>query len=862
MVKKILVKQISRISLRTVLVVPFVLQIFVAVGLTGYLSFRHGQKAVNDIAGQLRSEITARINQHLESYLASSHLANQINVNAIQTGNFDTVELRNFRKFLWRQMQEFETLKFIGLGTEEGEYIGWDRVEEQLIFSLLDSSTQGMTQDWQIDNQGNLTKMLDSYPNYDPRKRPWYQATVQASKPTWSDIYLSFGPEKLLIISANQPVYGAQGQLIGVASNSLSLAGISEFLSSLRIGKTGQTFIMEPNGLLVATSTQQKPFEVQNQKPQRLLAQDSTNKLISSTARYLTSEFTELSQIDSARQFSFKFDNERQFVQFTPFSDQFGLNWLIVIVVPEADFMAQIRANTSTTILLCLLALVVATGMGLVTARWLVQPMLTMGYAANALSKEEWQQQIPESGPRELSLLAQAFNRMSRQLQHSFAQLEYIAYHDGLTGLLSRSAFIDALQVEIQKSSNLFAVLFLDLDCFKVVNDSLGHLLGDELLIAVAQRIQLCLDSQATAARFGGDEFTLLLRDIHGVGDALTVAKQIHQALHQPFSLKGHVVFVSASIGIVLSNAGGKTPECFLRDADIATYHAKAEGKARYAVFDASMYTQAVSRLQLETDLRQGIERGEFEVYYQPIVTLKNRAIAGFEALIRWHHPTQGLMTPGKFIPIAEETGLIVHLGEWVLSQACLQMAAWQEQFPYASSLFMSVNLSVQQLLQPKILKRVGQILQDTGLKPENLKLEMTESMIVDNMEAASATLIQLRAAGIQLSIDDFGTGYSSLSYLHSFPLTTLKVDRSFVRRMVHQQESWEITKAIVSLAHNLGMQVIVEGIETPQQLAKLQPLECEYGQGYLFAPPLAAAAITKRLQSMSLQISRRHSGN
>ena len=859
MVKKItknLLPWSQKLPLRAVLVVPFLCQISVVVGLTGYLSFRNGQRAVNDLANQLRQEVTFRISQHLESYLATPHLVNQVNVDAFEVESFNVKQVRKARHFLWRQMKHNPTLKFMGIGTENSDYVGFERINQGLSFNILDAETAGITEDWLTDQQGNLTKILTTYANYDPQTRPWYQVIAKTGQTAWSKIYLSFGTEKYAIISANQGIYDAQGNLQGVATSSLSLSGISDFLSSLKIGKTGQTFIMEPNGLLVATSTLEISLS-SNQKQQRLEAINSSNILISETAEYLVNQVGSLDNIQTATQLSFVVEGEKIFVQVAPFQDKFGLHWLIAIVVPESDFMAQIHANNRTTILLCLLALMVAIAMGMITSKWLVQPIQKMIAAADALSSGKWQHYLSDSSPHELDLLAKAFNHMSWQLQTSFAKLEYIAYHDSLTGLGNRTAFIKALKQaisETQQQEQLFAVLFLDLDGFKLVNDSLGHLLGDQLLVAVADRIQGCLNSNAVAARFGGDEFTILLTDITDVSDAAELAQQICQALNQHFSLKGHAVFISASIGIVLSSTESKDPNCFLRDADIAMYHAKAKGNGHYEVFDAPMHTETVARLKLETELRQGIDRGDFEVYYQPIVSLETQSIAGFEALIRWRHPTQGIISPGQFIPIAEETGLIVHLGEWVLQQACAQMADWQSKFAASKSMFMSINVSAKQLLQSDLLTQIGLILQQTDLSPENLKLEMTESIIVNNVDIVSEKLIKLRSAGVKLSIDDFGTGYSSLSYLHSFPFTTLKVDRSFVSRMNNQEESFEITKAIVLLAHSLGMNVIAEGIETLPQLAQLKKLGCEYGQGFLFASPMSANAVTERLSFDYLQ--------
>ncbi|HEY9750136.1 MAG TPA: EAL domain-containing protein [Allocoleopsis sp.] len=426
------------------------------------------------------------------------------------------------------------------------------------------------------------------------------------------------------------------------------------------------------------------------------------------------------------------------------------------------------------------------------------------------------------------------------------AQLVHDAYHDALTGLPNRSLFIDRLKQAIartrRRSHHAFAVLFLDLDRFKVINDSLGHLVGDQLLVAIAERLAKCLDPAHTIARLGGDEFTILLDPMEAANDATTVAEQIHQALQQPFNLNGHEVFTTASIGVAFSGTGYVQPEEVLRDADAALYHAKEQGKARFAVFDTTMHHQAMSLLQLEMALRWAIERQELRVFYQPIVSLTTGRIVGFEALVRWIHPERGLVSPAEFIPVAEETGLIVAIGQGVLIESCQQLRQWQTQFPTASALTISVNLSSRQFSQPDLVEQVAQVLQETGLSPQSLKLEITESGIMNNAESA-ALLRQLQTLKVQLCIDDFGTGYSSLSRLRQFPIHTLKIDRSFVGTMRESVEDAEVVQAIITLAHNLGMDVVAEGIETPEQLAHLRRLHCEQGQGYLFSKPLNSQA-------------------
>ena len=463
----------------------------------------------------------------------------------------------------------------------------------------------------------------------------------------------------------------------------------------------------------------------------------------------------------------------------------------------------------------------------------------------------------------EIGTLMASFNRMIATIEQQsdeinqfpkrLEQLTKQAFRDPLTNLPNRALFMDRLShglTRAQRRHEHLAVLFLDLDRFKVVNDTLGHAVGDQLLVEVSRRLTSALRPGDTVARLGGDEFGILLEDVADAETAETVALRVEESLSKPYRFEGREVFVTASIGIALSSAKLGLPEEILRDADLAMYHAKAKGKARHEVFDGSMSAPALDRMDLEMDLRSAISRHEFRLHYQPILRLDTGRITEVEALIRWQHEKRGLLQPDEFIGLTEETGLIVPIGQWVLSEACKQARVWQVEYPTTPPLVMSVNLSAKQFQNPKLVEEITQALDESGLAPSCLKLEITESTVMQDAPVTLAKLNELKELGVRLAIDDFGTGYSSLCYLKRFPVDTLKIDRSFVKGLSPDGGDNAIVRAVVTVAKSLNMDVTAEGVETEGQLAELKALGCDRGQGFLFARPVTAERVAPLLAS------------
>lgn len=511
--------------------------------------------------------------------------------------------------------------------------------------------------------------------------------------------------------------------------------------------------------------------------------------------------------------------------------------------------------------IISLLYLAIVLAMRYWTTRQLVRPVQALVEASRDQQLHEKFFKLQASGPTEIQALTGNLASFVSNLQAEIAkrktaqeQLRHDAFHDALTNLPNRAFLLERLANCRERSkrqpSYLYALIFLDIDNFKLINDSLGHSVGDELLVKMADRLDNCLRGLDTVvrvdrdstARLGGDEFVVLLDGIGRPSDAVLVAERIQKAISNPFQLRGHEVVITASIGITLSETKQKSAEDLLRDADTAMYRAKLAGKAQHALFDEKMHAEVMASLRLENDLRWAVERKEFVIHYQPIVALESGIICAFEALVRWKHPVRGMVYPAEFVPVAEEKGLIVPLGRWVMQEACRQLRAWNDKLPPERALSININVSKRQVMDPGFVDLVHAVLEETGVEGRNVGLEITESLITEQTAKIIRVLQQLQRTGITLHMDDFGTGHSSLSCLHEFPLDVLKIDRAFAATTESNREYAAVVNAIVTLAHNLTMQVTAEGIESPEQFAQILALDCDFGQGYFFSKPLPAA--------------------
>ncbi|MBF2036752.1 MAG: EAL domain-containing protein [Leptolyngbyaceae cyanobacterium T60_A2020_046] len=844
-------------SLRLVLVVPFVIQIVLAIALTGTLALYYSQSAVRTVSVDLRQEISDRIVDHLTNYLVVPHRVNRLNLKSVQDQTLDLSNLERLEQHFWSQAQEFEVVDYIFYGNVDGEFAGggWPmgRDRPMQIHRVRRSDPQNL-QFFNTNAEGKPVELILETPDFNVPQRPWFTAAVEARQATWGEIF-TFQAFPAMALPASVPVFDSRGQLQGVFGNNFFLTRISDFLGSLKVGKSGEVFIVEHNGLLVAGSTLKQPFTVKGGQTERIHISTLEDSPIRWAEAAILEQIGPLESIERSHDITFQHGGDRYLLRITAFHDNYGLDWLIGIILPEADFMQPIFQYRQVILWLCLGALLTSLGIGLYTARLILRPIQRLDSAASRVASGQFQHHLPDSGLQELDRLSAAFSGMATQLRNSFDALHRQAYHDALTNLPNRAALIETLERSIERARRdpdyRFAVLFLDLDNFKLINDSLGHLIGDKLLIAIAKRLRSAIPKAITLTRFGGDEFVLVQPEIQSVVDATQFVQRLFQVLEYPLEVNDREIFVTASLGIVLSTHGAQSPFEFLRSADTALYRAKAEGKARYEVFNVEMYADMARYFQLETALRQSIHAQSLTLAFQPIVQLDTQTIVGFEALCRWHHPVLGDVPPSQFIAIAEETGQIVALERWVLHQSCVQMRLWQQQFSQMKLDFISVNLSPLHVMHPHFLEHIEQVIQATGINRRYLKLEVTESLMMQNPDLVRIRLKRLRDSGIRLSIDDFGTGYSSLSYLHQFPFESLKIDRSFIQRLTSHSADHSIVQAIVMMAHSFHLDVIAEGIESVHQVNWLHQVGCHYGQGYLFSPPVSAIAATQILRVM-----------
>lgn len=975
---------LAKKSLGFVLIVPFVIQIILIGGLVAWLSFMNGQTSVNTITNNLRSEVSKRIEDHLGEFLYTPIHINNTNANLITSGLLDANNSVEIQRFFLNQVRHIDSITSMYFGNVDGGIVGAGRegATGNYYIYKTENALPGNFLKYSVDAHGNQDQLLANIHNFDARTRPWYTNAMLTKTDSWSGIY-SLVTGQDLAIASSQPVYNADNDLIGVASVDIFLSHLSNFMQDLEISENGIAFVVEPTGELIATSSSNSPVQIQNEgkEPSRIKAKESQTKIIADTAAFLREQFGEYYNISSTQQFDFSIEHNRQFVQVTPLTESYGLNWVIVVVVPEADFIGPVERNNLITSFAIIAALILTILFNIFLLRRINKPVAQLSRFTHLIGNERWEGiKSIQSWILEFDLLGDSFIKMGQKLRmslqnlkdeieerkiiennlklsedqhrtllenipigvfrtamngdiitankaayemfgfsmseaHLFTnirsqylhpeqrekvlqlinenqevidfeiefkrrngrrfwssvtchllkdensgemtldgtiediterklasdQLRYIATHDRVTELPNRVLFEDRLKHALKiadRNATKVVVLLLDLDNFKSVNDAFGHKQGDRLLNLIGQRLLTCVRSSDTVSRFGGDEFTILLEGITQLDTTHLILEKILAAVSEPVTLNNAEVYVTCSIGVSAYPINGHNADELIQNADHSLYKVKDNGKNDFQFYSTEMKSEVLERLELKNFLRKALEMRELAVHYQPLIDSSQHKVYGAEALLRWNHPNLGLLYPGSFFSLAEETGLIVPIGTWILEQACRQMKSWLDDG--LSLTRMTVNISHRQLKSADLVNVIKTALNNSGLPSEMLELELSENILFKETEIDLSILDEIKALGVRLAVDDFGTGFTSLSRLTGFDFDTLKIDRYFAIHSTSKKDAG-IVEGIILIAKNLGLEVIAEGVETREELTFYQTYGCKNMQGWYYSKALPA---------------------
>ncbi|WP_288842951.1 EAL domain-containing protein [uncultured Deefgea sp.] len=817
----------------------FAALLILALLLSSWLQFQNQNKAIENLAEKIMAEQANEVRHQLLDFLAIPILNNQIlnNLFEIQTINEKTDLSKLNQPFIntyTHVLGNKPALSLIGFGSASGQFIALLRDQQITRLLLKDQRTQNQLQ---LYPQAEIGAESQIIPGYDPRDRPWYQAAIHSGQASWSDVYATFDQAQSATLSYSSPVYNQVNQLIGVLMSDINIDHFNQFLLEQTLPGHGAIFIVDQQQRLVTHSSPRSVMTtMHNQPAQRTLAKNSEQAQIRAASALLNQ--------GANLKTHFQLRGERIYFQSISLNNQPGIDWRIIILIPEKDLIGNLKQNQRNTVLVILLI-----GLAVAILAWWVlgritRPIISTTLAAEKLGHADWQA-IPSSGIqlKETALLTKTFNEMAGKLALSFEQLNQQIRFDSMTGLMNRNGLAVAINDWAYTPSQSQLMLLIGLDGYRAINDSVGHALGDALLQSISVRLLEHLPPNALLARTAGAEFTILLPEISSPEDATYTTLRYLAYFSEAFQAEQSAdeIVVTASIGAVYERFRRCDLTDWLRNASVALGKAKAKGFGSYTLFEAEMIEQSIAKTRLTSELKLALERQEFRVFFQPVIDLQNGETIGAEALIRWESP-RGMISPGVFIPAAEDSGLILQIGNWVLRESCQQIAdqlkaGWRDDFD------VHVNVSVRQLIQSDFYEQLLFILQTTGLPAHNLTLEITESCLVTQSEVVAKLIRRVRALGVGIAIDDFGTGYSSLAYLHQFDFDYLKIDQSFIARMLENIQDEAIVSAIISMASGFKVILVGEGVETEAQANRLRELGCQRVQGYFFGRPAPLAA-------------------
>ncbi len=835
----------GRISLQFAVTVTFMVMLVLTLGTIITLQMSNQGQMLKNLSNKVISAEVATVRSDLDIFLRAPALANRMAtvLLAEEYSNADK-DLSQFEApfvhILSKILPDQKHLSLISFGSINGEYIAVGREKLTNKFSLLlkDSRTNGSL------NFYSGLKSTDSIFHqvnpYDPRTRPWYAPVSHSKKSMWTTAYQDYDPVQGITISFSSPLFNHDKNMVGVVASDIKLSNFNQYLkSSLNLG-SGAIYIVDHKNEFISHSSVEKPLphmtinELSTQDNATLLkVKDSSNEMIRMSAKFLEDK--------KIKDIEFNLGKEKIYGRIFKLADGNGLDWRIVILIPEHDLLGDLKKDIMVN-----LAIVLCIGLIAALAAWkilasITKPILLAAQTARLLAKQEWQPTIAGGLQlKETTLLANAFDEMSSALACSFEQLNYRIRHDQVTGLLSREGLREEMSELVKKNPTRTwgALLLIGLDNYRSIHDSIGYDQGEELLCAIVNNLKQYLPEPVLFARVADTEFVICI-DVDVDKPCLTeLIQRILDSFTQSFHLQYDEVLISASLGVVSASFNHLDLIENLRNASMALNKAKDKGASSYEIFQIDMVEQSTQKIHLISELNAAIEKDEFRVYFQPVVRLSDGKVIGAEALVRWQSGQRGLVSPGLFIPLAEESGLILPIGHWVLRESCRQIAERLKN-GWASDFDVHVNVSVRQLIQSDFYQVLEETLQDFDLPPHNLTLEITESILIEDSNVIAKLIGRIRSLGVEIAIDDFGTGYSSMSYLHQFAFDCLKIDQSFVSRFLDNHKSEAIVSAIIRLAGGFDVPLVAEGVETAEQAQRLLELGCQRAQGYYFGRPI-----------------------
>ncbi|MCG7496757.1 EAL domain-containing protein [Vibrio sp. Of7-15] len=821
---------------------PFSLVLLLTIGVIAFIQSTSYEKMVKEVSHKLLAAFTKNVSNDLKLFLDEPFKANLTLSDTIQRYQLyqphDLSQLDPyFEGSLTNLYHDLEQMNVIGFGGINGEFIGFRRETNQgLSLMLQDSRTDNNLIIYRgKEISDDIRSVIE---NYDPRVRPWYTPAAETLKPSWSPIYANADERKETTLSAINPVL-KNNQLLGVVVTDVKLNNFNKFLIQEKELTTGSIYIIDPEQRLVAHSDLGSVVSLgtpNSPRGSRLLANESPNPVIRQSAKEVGS--LNLEALAQAHSFVFNTDDDRYFNQVTRYQDRYGLEWYIVVSISEGDLLGYLPQQQQTGLFLGLIIGVIGLVVGLIVINRIIQPIFTTANAAKSLASGDWKYAIQDKGTiYETSMLMDAFSDMTQKLQSSFQALRDQILYDSLTQLHSRQGLIEAVNIDASTTQHRGLIL-IGVKAFRDVNDSLGHLHGDQLLIAIAQRLRHHFSQQVILARVSGDEFAIYLHTVHDTSDMLQKAQELHAMFNTPFTTQGEEVLLKVSIGTMEGNLATSSISEWLRNASIALSQAKHSPQG-IVLYHPDMALASEMKTRLTTELGYAIDNQEFVPFYQPVINLETGQIKGAEALIRWFSPQRGMVSPADFIPIAEDNGMIIDIGRFILNQACKDTAQRIQKGEWAPDFHINVNLSVCQLTRDNFIDELKHTLTTTQLPAKNLTLEITESRLVNHDSHTIKTIKKIRRLGVRIAIDDFGTGYSSLAYLHQLPFDCLKIDRSFVAPLTKETLETSVIVAIINMTKGFNIDIVAEGVETAEQAQLLASLGCPSAQGYLYSRPV-----------------------